>query len=144
MIIQILTNLNGLFSKHLKIFTCITFHQTPVTTDPRKRHCTSISKLVGCYHICLFPIPVQKNLWTTYKSLKENDYSLTKYVIPPLTRTNIETGTANYKAFYRSLELFFSKTQLSSLQQNQNHTSRLPPTLTMIMYLISLCQLSLT
>ena len=64
-------SLNGHFSSHLKIFSCITIHQTSIFRDPRRQNPSSDSKMVGCYPLFLLSIFIKKKELARIKYLKE-------------------------------------------------------------------------
>ena len=78
----LLISSNGHSSNHLKIFTCITVHQTSVLHEPLGWHYPSNSTMVGCHLLYLLPIPINKQYTSRLKYLTAEDYYLYPFVLP--------------------------------------------------------------
>ena len=78
-----------------KFHTLLTVHQNPDTPDTGRWKYNPTSEVVVFHKMRLLPIYVNQEVLTNIKTLKEDDYRLSKYVLLLITNTNTATVTAN-------------------------------------------------
>ena len=93
----------------LKIFTCITVHQTSIFYKHWRWYSPSTSKIVGWHMFHLLPNLYQQKNWKAYKSLTTSSHYLSSFVLPLDTNTKSSTATGNYQSFSRALRVHLAK-----------------------------------
>ena len=101
-----------------KILPCIKIHQTSIIHDPRRRHPSSNSKMVGCHSFSILSTFLNKQELSSIKIFQNTAY----FLLPPDTHPKFSTEKDNYEALSRSIRVhIFKDNTISSSKAPKSH-----------------------